>query len=83
MIEYTFKHGHFYFRIHAETDKDAVRKVRRAIEETSPEASDTYLKVDLLAGAFEGRIYLEPGEISTKNICRRDVLPEVSTDVPF
>ena len=83
MNEYTFKYGPFYFRIHATDELDAVRKARRAVEETSPEASDVYLKVELTAGAFEGRLYLEPGEISSKNICNTEPLPEMRKGVPF
>lgn len=83
MIEYTFKYGPFYFRIHAENDRDAVTKARRAIEETSPEASSLYLKVELTAGAFEGRLYLEPLELGVKDICKRETLPEMSDAVPF
>ncbi len=83
MIEYTFKHGPFYFCVYAENDTDAVNKARRAIEETSPEASNTYLQVELTAGAFQGRIYLEPKEISKKDICKKEEIPEVEEGVPF
>lgn len=83
MIQYTFRHGPFYFNIHAKDDKDAVQKARQAIEETAPADSSTYLRVDLTAGAFEGRIYLEPGELSSKDICKREPLPEIAEDVPF
>lgn len=83
MIQYTFKYGPFYFNIHAENDKDAVMKIRRAIEETSPDVSSSYLKVELTAGAFEGRIYVEPKEISVKNICKREELPSMAENVPF
>lgn len=83
MIQYTFKHGPFFFNIHADNDKDAVNKVRRAIEETSPDVSSLYLRVELTAGAFEGKIYIEPGEISVKNICKREELPEMAENVPF
>lgn len=85
MIEYTFKYGPFYFLVHAENDKDAVQKARRSVEETSPTASDTYLKVELTAGAFEGRIYLEPGEITSKCIRKRKKLEDITAEqgVPF
>ncbi len=83
MTSYTFRHGPFYFQIHAENDKEAVRKARQAIEETAPIAPDTYLKVELTAGAFEGRIYVEPGELGIKDICKREVLSEIEEGVPF
>lgn len=83
MNKYTFKHGPFYFSIHAESDRDAVTKARRAIDETSPAASETYLKVELTAGAFEGRLYLEPGELTIKDICKREELEELADEVPF
>lgn len=83
MIQYTFKHGPFFFNIHAEDDKDAVRKVRKALEETSPEVSSPYLQVDLTGGAFDGRVYIEPAEVSVKDICKREVLRDDPGDVPF
>ena len=83
MTSYTFHHGPFYFQIHAENDKDAVRKARQAIEETAPVARNTYLRVDLTAGAFEGRIYVEPGELGVKDICKRESLPQIEEGVPF
>lgn len=83
MTEYMFKYGPFYFSIHGEDDQDAIRKAKQAILETSTPAADVYLNVDLTAGAFEGRIYLDPEEITDKNICQRDILPEVTEDVPF
>lgn len=83
MIEHTFRHGSLYFRILAEDDKDAVTKARRAIEETAPVSTRTYLKVDLDAGGFEGRLYIEPQEITVQHICRREPIPEVEVGVPF
>lgn len=83
MTKYTFKHGAFFFNIFAESDRDAVNKARRALEETSPADANTYLKVDLTAGAFDGRIYLEPEEVNTKSICKREELPELLEEVPF
>lgn len=84
MFGYVFKHGTFYFRIQANDDDDALMKAKRAIEETAPAASNTYLKVDLTAGAFEGRIYLEPETLTKSNICRKVILPnEGPEDAPF
>lgn len=83
MIQYTFKYGPFYFCIHADNEQDAVRRARRSVEETAPETSNTYLKVELTAGAFEGRLYLEPGEITKKNIIKTEALPELAEGVPF
>jgi hypothetical protein len=82
MTEYLFKDGPLHFRIHAESDKDAVRKARVAIRETSPcyiEDPQIYLKIDLTGGAFDGRVYLEPGEITVKAICKRTPV----TEAPF
>lgn len=84
MINYTFKFGPFYFQIAAEDDKDAVNKARRAIEESSPDiSSDVFLEVDLTAGACQGRLYLEPRELTVANICKRESLPEMAENVPF
>lgn len=83
MIEYTFKNGPFYFHVMAENDKDAVTKARRAIEETAPVSSRVYLKVDLDAGGFGGRIYMDPQEITVSNIRKRESVPEVDVEVPF
>lgn len=83
MVEYTFRYGPFYFSIHAEDDKDAVTKARRALEESSPDELHTQLHVDLTAGAFAGRIYVEAGELSAKDICKREEVPELVVGVPF
>lgn len=83
MIEYTFKCGGLYFKCHAENDKEAVKVARRIVNETSPAANDSYIEVDLDGGGFNGRIYVEPGEIALSNICKREALPELSTEVPF
>jgi hypothetical protein len=83
MLEYTFKYGPFYFKIHAEEDKEAVTKARKALEESFPDEALDYLAVDLTAGAFMGRLYIEPGELSVSNICKKQDLPELVTDVPF
>jgi len=88
VIEYTFKYGPFYFQVHAEDDRDAVRKGRRAIEESWPEDEsaqriDMHLKVDLTAGGFMGRLYVEPGEISINNIVKRQTVAEEQELVPF
>lgn len=84
MIKYTFKHGPFYFNIFANSDTDAVTKIRKALEETAPADTETYLPVDLTAGAFDGRLYLEPAEVSAKDICKREELLEFEEEgVPF
>lgn len=83
MYEYTFRYGPFCFKVIGEGDKDAVNKARRAIEESFPEDSLDHLRVDLTAGAFEGRLYVETREISVKDIARRHELIEETEAVPF
>lgn len=84
MIQYMFKYGPFYFSIHGDNDQDAIRKAKQAVLETATPASDIYLRVELTAGAFEGRIYLDPEEITDKNICKREMLEDLaSEEVPF
>lgn len=84
MQEYTFKHGPFYFQVQADEDKEAVNRARRAIEESFPEDDKSeYLPIDLTGGAFAGRLYIEPREITVANICKRVELPEPETSVPF
>lgn len=83
MIEYTFRHGPFFFRIHAENNEDAIRKAKRTIDETAPTSSITYLPVDLTTGAFDGRLYIDPDEINEGNICEKVCIPEVDVGVPF
>jgi len=83
MQEYTFKFGTFYFKIHANEDKEAVFKARRALEESMPENAFHHLKVDLTAGAFDGKLYIEPEELTVCNICKTVSLPEVDVSLPF
>lgn len=84
MTRYTFKHKvPLYFSIVAEDERDAVMRARKAIEETSLGGYHIYLRVELTAGAHDGRIYIEPGEMSTKDICKKEILLEISEDVPF
>ena len=83
MQEFTFKFDTFYFKIYASDDIDAVNKARRALEESFPERALDHLKIDLDGGAFDGRLYIEPMELSKANIIRRDTLPEPETGVPF
>lgn len=81
MIEYTFKYGTFSFKIHGMDDIDAVSKARRCLVESFPENSDPvnhHLFVELTAGGFNGRLYIEPEEISKKNITKRTQLLEMS-----
>lgn len=83
MQEYTFRHGPLYFKIHAEEDKDAVNKARRALEESFPDDANNHINVDLTAGAFLGRLYIEPLELSVRNIIKREPLPELAADATF
>jgi len=83
MQEFTFKYDTLYFRVHANDDTDAVNRARRALEESFPEKVHDYLKIELTGGAFDGRLYIEPGEISRANIIKREQLKELAADIPF
>lgn len=83
MIEYTFKYGPFYFRIHAEDKERAVFKARRALEESFPEDSLDHLNVELTAGGFGGRLYIDTSEVTEQNIVKSEALPELIGDIPF
>lgn len=83
MTKYTFRYKSFYFKVMAETEREAVTRARAAIEETSHISTTPYLEVDLTAGAFEGRIYIETGEISISNIIKKEIFQEEEIGVPF
>jgi hypothetical protein len=83
MQEYTFKVGPFYFKIHADDNKEAVTKARRAIEQSFPDNSVDHLEIDLDGGAFLGRLYIETEEITVGNILKVEELPELALNVPF
>lgn len=76
MIEYTFKFGLFYFNILGESDKGAVTSARQALKESFPADSRDHIDIELNGGAYMGRLYVIPSEITTKHICRRTPVPE-------
>lgn len=81
MIEYTFRYGPFFFSIHGEDEKDAVSKARRSLEESFASNSNSvylHLNVDLTAGGFRGCLYIQPREISIKNIIGRTPLEKTA-----
>lgn len=77
MVEYTFKSGSFFFNVVAETDRKAVTAARKAIKESFPGKSKDHLNIDLTAGAYSGKLYVIPEELTLRNICRRTPIPEV------
>lgn len=83
MFEYTFQYGPFYFKVHAGNDQEAVKIAKRSIEESYPEDSVNHLDVDLTAGGFRGRLYIDTGIITDKNIYRREEVPELVGATPF
>lgn len=76
MVEYTFKSGSFFFNVLGESDKKAVILARQALRESFPSKVQDHLDIDLTAGAYKGRLYIIPAEITIKNICRRTPVPE-------
>lgn len=74
MIKYTFQVGNFTFSILANDDKDALKKAQQAMRESSPVDPGVYLDVELTAGAHEGRLYINPLNIRTKNIIAQDMV---------
>jgi hypothetical protein len=87
MIEYTFLTGPFSFCIHAENDEEAISKGNRAINEScGPVTLDRVLrldsaagalKVDLTAGAFDGKLYYAKHlSLSTIDIIERKEISE-------
>ena len=66
----------------ADNDKEAVSKARMSINETAPASLHTYLEIELTGGGFDGRLYIEPAEITVNNICKRLSI-EIQEEVPF
>lgn len=84
MIEYSFRFGIFHFKIHGDSDKDAVNKARRAIEESmAKEVFGERLDIGLTGGAFDGCICVIPEEITISNICKRIPVNEVEGNLSF
>lgn len=82
MQEYTFKYKkNFYFKVFANSDKEAVQNARKCLNETIASEVLDYLTVDLTAGGFMGRLYIEPAEITIKNICKRAPVVEEQTEI--
>lgn len=69
MTKYVFQVGAFTFSILANGDKDALKKARQAMRESAVASGD--LDVELTAGAHEGRLYVNPWNLRTRNIIAR------------
>jgi hypothetical protein len=67
----------------AENDSDAITKAIKALDETSVVNVNSYIKVNVTGGASDGRIYLDPLELTVENICNRETIPEIEEGIPF
>jgi hypothetical protein len=79
MTYYEFRYCGLRFSVIAENDKEAVRKARQAIIETT--RVHNTIAIEFTGGASNGHIVVPPGRITTRNIQYRWPLGEEG--VPF